>query len=151
MKIILNQTVGGLGKIGETIDVADGYARNYLVPKGLAVVATKGATRDWDHKRAALAKKEAQGRADAQAIADVLQEKAITIKAKVGEAGKLYGSVTSKEIADAVAEQLKIEVDRKKIELEHGFKEVGEHKVTVKLQAGIEATITINVVESEEE
>jgi len=151
MKIILNQTVGGLGKIGETVTVADGFARNFLVPKGMAVVATRGAVKDWDHKRAALVKKEAQTRADAQAIANALQEKVVTIKAKVGEAGKLYGSVTSKEIAEAIAEQLKIEVDRKKIELEHTLKEAGEHRVVVKVGAGTEATVTINVVESTEE
>lgn len=151
MKIILNQTIGGLGKIGETVSVADGYARNYLVPKGMAVVATKGAIRDWDNKRAALVKKEAQQRADSQAIADALQEKAVTIGAKVGEAGKLYGSVTSKEIAEAIAEQLKMEVDRKKIELEHGIKEAGEHQVTIKIASGIDATVTVNVVESKEE
>lgn len=151
MKIILNQSIGGLGRIGEVVNVADGYARNYLVPKGLAVTATKGAVKDWDHKRAALVKKEAQMRADAQAIADALQEKAVVIEAKVGEAGKLYGSITSKEIKEAVLEQLKIEVDRKKIELEHGLKETGEHQVAVKVGSGINATVTVSVVESKEE
>lgn len=151
MKVILKETVGGLGKIGDVVDVADGYARNYLVPRGTAVIATPGALKEWDQKRASIAKKEALERESAQELADRLRDKEVTVEAKAGEGGKLYGSVTAKEVASAIEGQLKAEVDRKKIEIAESIKELGSHEVTVKLYSGIETTIKVNVVESKEE
>jgi len=151
MKVILKEPVGGLGKTGDVVDVANGYAQNYLIPRGMAVVATPGTLRDWEHKKAALAKREAQDIGEAQELADSLRDKEVKIEAKAGEAGKLYGSVTPKEIAAAIEDQLKAKVDRKKIELPEAIRELGAHPVTVKLYPGVDTTIKVNVVESKEE
>lgn len=151
MKVILKETVGGLGKIGDVVDVADGYARNYLVPRGIAVVATKGTLKDWELKRAVIVKREAKERAGAQEIADSLRDKEVTIAAKAGEGGKLYGSVTAKEVAAAIEDQLKVTVDRKKVEIAEHIKEIGVHPATIRLYPGVEATVKVNVVESKEE
>lgn len=151
MKVILKEPVSGLGRMGEVVNVADGYARNFLVPKGLAEIATAGALRDWEQKKHLIAKREAQEIATAEGLAASLRDKEVIIEAKAGEAGKLYGSVTSKEIAAAIEEQLKIEVDRKKIEIAESIKELGVHPVTVKVHAGVETTVNVNVVESKEE
>lgn len=150
MKVILKEPVAGLGKMGDVVAVADGYARNFLMPKGLAEMATKGALRDWDQKKHLIIRREAQERTEAEEIANLLRDKEVTIPARAGEEGKLYGSVTSKEIAEAVLAQLKVEVDRKKIESEH-IKELGEHPVTIKIYPGVETTVKVNVVESKEE
>ncbi|WP_286679060.1 50S ribosomal protein L9 [Candidatus Aquicultor secundus] len=151
MKVILKESVSGLGKTGDVIDVADGYARNYLVPKNIAVVATKGTLKEWDLRRATLVKKEAKDRTEAEAIAAGLNNKEVKVEAKAGEEGKLYGSVTSKEIAAAIEKQLKTEVDKKKIELAQPIKEVGDHPVTVKLFPGVDTTVIVKVVGSKEE
>ncbi|MDI6716422.1 MAG: 50S ribosomal protein L9 [Actinomycetota bacterium] len=151
MKVILKETVGGLGKIGDIVDVADGYARNYLVPRGMAVIATPGALKEWEQKRIVIAKKEAQERESAQAVADSLRDKEVKIEAKAGEGGKLYGSVTAKEIAAAIESQLKTRVDRKKVEIAASIKELGTYPITIKLYPGVETTVKVNVVESKEE
>ncbi len=151
MKVILKESVSGLGKTGDVVDVADGYGRNYLVPKDIAVVATKGALKEWDLKRATLVKKEAKDRAEAESLAAGLNDKEVKVEAKAGEEGKLYGSVTTKEIAAAIEKQLKTEVDKKKIELAQPIKEVGDHPVTVKLFPGVDATVIVKVVGSKEE
>ncbi len=151
MKVILKEAVGGLGKAGEVVNVADGYARNYLVPKDLAVVATSGALKEWEQKRKVIEKKEAQERGAAEELAARLNDKEVTVGAKAGEEGKLYGSVTSKEIAAAIEEQLKFEIDRKKIEVGLTIKELGTYPVTLKLYPGVDATVKVNVVESKEE
>ena len=150
MKIILKEAVGGLGKVGEVVDVADGYAQNYLIPRGMAVAATPGALKDWEQKRAILAKREAQEREEAQVLAKTLKDKEVKVEAKAGEGGKLYGSVTSKEVAAAIEDQLKTKVDRKKLELADTIKELGTYPVTIKLYPGVDATIKVNVVESSE-
>lgn len=150
MKVVLKEPVSGLGKMGQVVDVADGYARNFLVPKGLAEVATPGVLKDWEMKKHVIEKREAQEKATAEELAASLNGKEINIEAKAGEGGRLYGSVTSKEIAAAIEEQLKAEVDKKKIEME-AIKEIGAHPVTIKLHAGVDTTVTVNVVESKEE
>jgi len=151
MKVILKEAVGGLGKVGEVVNVADGYARNYLVPKGLAVVATPGALKEWEQKRSILARREAAERAEAEALAAKLNDKEISVEAKAGEGGKLYGSVTSKEVSSAIETQLGIKVDRKKVELHQSIKEVGQYTATVKLYPGVDATVKVNVIKSKEE
>ncbi|MCL6472471.1 MAG: 50S ribosomal protein L9 [Firmicutes bacterium] len=150
MKVILKEAVGGLGKMGDVVNVADGYARNYLVPKGLAVAATPGALKEWEQKRVTIAKREAAERAEAEALAAQLNDKEVTVEAKVGEEGKLYGSVTSKEIAAAILEQLKVEIDRKKIEIGQSIKEVGTYPAHIRLYPGVDATVKVNVVASKE-
>lgn len=151
MKVILKEAVGGLGKIGDVINVADGYARNYLVPKGLAVAATPGALKEWEQKKVVIAKRESQERSEAERLAAQLNDKEVTVGAKVGEEGKLYGSVGSKEIAAAIHEQLKVEVDRKKIEVGQMIKEVGTYPAHVRIYPGVEALVKVTVVASKEE
>lgn len=151
MKVILKEPVGGLGRTGDVVDVKDGYARNYLIPRDLAEMATPGALKVWEQKRAVIEKKEAQERAEFEAIAEKINEKEVTVEAKAGEEGKLYGSVTSKEIASAIKNQLGIEVDRKKVELDVTIKDLGTYPALVRLYPGVDATVQVNVVASKEE
>jgi len=151
MKVILKEPVGGLGRTGDVVDVKDGYARNYLIPRELAVKATPGALKEWEQKRVVIEKKEAQERAEFEAIAGKINEKEVTVEAKAGEEGKLYGSVTSKEVASAIKDQLGIEVDRKKIELGVTIKDLGTYRALVRLYPGVDATVQVNVVASKEE
>jgi len=151
MKVILKEPVGGLGRTGDVVDVKDGYARNYLIPRDLAEMATPGALKVWEQKRAVIEKKEAQERAEFEAIAGKINEKEVTVEAKAGEEGKLYGSVTSKEVASAIEDQLGVEVDRKKIELGVTIKELGTYPALVRLYPGVDATVQVNVVASKEE
>lgn len=151
MKVILKEPVGGLGRTGDVVEVKDGYARNYLIPRDLAQMATPGALKEWEQKRAVIEKKEAQERAEFEAIAEKINEKEVTVEAKAGEEGKLYGSVTSKEVASAIKDQLGIEVDRKKIELGVTIKDLGTYPALVRLYPGVDATVQVNVVASKEE
>ncbi|MBS3908586.1 MAG: 50S ribosomal protein L9 [Actinobacteria bacterium] len=150
MKVILKETVGGLGRIGEVVEVARGYAQNYLVPRGMAVVATPGTLKDWEHKKATTSKRQAHELSEAQELADSIKDKEVTVEAKAGEGGKLYGSITAKEVAEAITAQLKIEVDRKKVDIAGAIKELGLHPVTVKIYPGVEAVVSINVVSAKE-
>ncbi len=151
MRVILKEAVGGLGKVGDVVNVADGYARNYLVPNGLAVAATPGALKEWEQKKAVIVKREAQERSEAEKLSAEINDKEVTVEAKVGAEGKLYGSVGSKEVAAAIQEQLKVEVDRKKIEVGQVIKEVGTYPVHVRVYPGVEALVKVTVVASKEE
>ncbi|HCH00084.1 MAG: 50S ribosomal protein L9 [Candidatus Aquicultor primus] len=151
MKVILKETVGGLGRIGEVVEVARGYAQNYLVPRGMAVVATPGTLKDWEHKKATTSKRQAHELSEAQELADSIKDKEVTVEAKAGEGGKLYGSITAKEVAEAITKQLKIEVDRKKVDIAGAIKELGSHPVSVKVYPGVDAIVSINVVAAKEE
>ncbi|MDP2211158.1 MAG: 50S ribosomal protein L9 [Candidatus Aquicultor sp.] len=151
MKVILKETVGGLGRIGEVVEVARGYAQNYLVPRGMAVVATPGTLKDWEHKKATTSKRQAHELSEAQELADSIKDKEVTVEAKAGEGGKLYGSITAKEVAEAITKQLKIEVDRKKVDIAGAIKELGAHPATVKVYPGVDAVVSINVVAAKEE
>ncbi|HID90156.1 MAG TPA: 50S ribosomal protein L9 [Anaerolineae bacterium] len=149
MKVILIENVPGLGNIGEVKDVAPGYARNYLIPKGLAVVATPASVQEWKARlatRAARAAREAQRAAD---LAERMSSLTLTFRAKAGPTGRLYGSVTTAEIAEKLGQELGVSVDRRKI-LCDPLREVGEHMVTVRLAHGVEAQVRV-VVEAEGE
>lgn len=146
MKVILKQDVEKLGDAGDIVDVADGYGNNFLLPRGLAMRATKGAVADAAAIRAARAKREARNMAEAQEQKSRLEARPVTITAKAGEDGTLYGSVGNREIADAIAAQLGIEVDRRKIPLERPLKAVGGHDVAVRLHPEITAALRVEVV-----
>jgi len=150
MKLILRGDVSALGKEGDVIEVARGYARNYLLPKGLAVEASTSNLKQLELKKKALEKKEAEKKVQAEGLAKKLEGKKASIIAKAGAAGKLYGSVTSKDIAEAIYEQLKVEVDRKKIVLEEGLKNLGTFPVSVRLHPGVEVSVEVEVKASEE-
>ena len=144
MKVILTKDVAKLGKSGELKQVADGYATNYLIPKSLAVPASGGAYRAWQHDIASREEKRAKERGEAEIAATRIASTTLTMGVKVGEGGKLYGSITSKDIADALARR-GIEIDRHKIDLEEPLKTLGTYKVAVKVFTGMTPEVTVVV------
>ena len=146
MKIVLRDDVENLGHKGDVVDVADGYARNYLVPRGLAMKATKGVVAQAEAMRRNRAAKEARDVEAAQTAAAQLEGARIEIPARAGEGGKLFGSVTATDVADAIQAQRGIEVDRRRVGLDEPVKELSEVDVTVKLHTDVEATVTVVVV-----
>ena len=146
MKIVLRDDVENLGRKGDVVDVADGYARNYLVPRGLAMKATKGVVAQAEAMRRNRSAKEARDVEAAQTQAAQLEGARIEIAARAGEGGKLFGSVTASDVADAIQAQRGIEVDRRRVGLDEPVKELSELDVTVKLHTDVEATVTVVVV-----
>ncbi len=145
MKLLLRSDVNGVGKKGDIVDVADGYARNYLVPKGFAISASPGVERQAEQMRRSRAIKDASDRAGAEEIAKTLVPTVITITARAGGEGKLFGSVTAADIADAVEAQTGIELDRKLLVMPEAIKTVGTHAVNAKLHSDVEFQITVEV------
>jgi len=146
MKVVLQKDVPGLGKKDTAADVAEGYARNYLIPRGLALPASSAALKRIEVIRDAERRKEAREEAKAREDARKLKEHGVTIRTKAGDKGRLYGSITSKDVADAI----RAVIDRRKIELKDPIRELGEHMVTVKLFTGVSADVMITVVPEEE-
>jgi large subunit ribosomal protein L9 len=144
VKVILTKDVAKLGKSGEMRVVADGYATNFLIPNSLAVPAAGGAYRAWQHDIASREDKRIRERAEAEIAATRIASTTLTMGVKVGEGGKLYGSITSKDIADALGRR-GIEVDRHKIDLEDPLKTLGTYKVAIKVFAGMTAEVTVVV------
>jgi large subunit ribosomal protein L9 len=144
VKVILTQDVATLGKSGDMKSVADGYATNFLIPKRLAVPAAGGAYRAWQHDVASREDKRKREREDAEVAATRISSTTLTMGVKVGDGGKLYGSITSKDIADALARR-GIDVDRHKIDLEEPLKSLGTYKVAVKVLSGLTPEVTIVV------
>ena len=144
MKVILTTDVPKLGRSGEVKDVADGYATNFLIPQGLAVSAAGGAYRAWQHDVASREEKRVRERADAEIAATRIASTTLTMGVKVGDGGKLYGSITSKEIADALGRR-GIVVDRHKIDLDEPLKSLGTYKVAIKVLPGIVSEVTVVV------
>ena len=144
MKVILTKDVDKLGKSGDMKNVADGFATNFLIPRKLAVPAAGGAYRAWQHDIASREDKRQRERADAEVAATRISSTTLTMGVKVGEGGKLYGSITTKEIAEALARR-GIEIDRHKIELEEPLKSLGTYKVAIKVFTGMTPEVTIIV------
>lgn len=145
MIVILLQDVKGKGKAGDVVKVNDGYARNMLLPKGLAKEATQGNVRSLEKQKALAEEKREEKKAAAQKLADRLENITVNIQTKGGENGKLFGSITSKDIAEALEEQEGVKVDRKKIDLPAPIKQTGEQIVTVKLFEGVAAKLKVSV------
>ncbi|PDW02340.1 50S ribosomal protein L9 [Candidatus Viridilinea mediisalina] len=145
MKILLVQDVEHLGKAGELKDVSGGFGRNYLIPKGFAVLATRGQIKQAEERLAAQRKRNEAARKDAEALAARISGLTLNFEAKVGEQDRLYGSVTSADIAERLSEQLALEFDRRKIELDEPIKRAGSHEITVRLAPGIMPTLTVVV------
>ena len=122
MIVILNRDVKGTGKAGDIVKVSDGYARNMLIPKGYAKEATEGNVRNLEKQKAIAAEKKAEEKAAAQALAEKISAVSVTIKTKAGEGGRIFGSITSKDISEALMEQHKLAVDKKKIQLDNPVK-----------------------------
>jgi large subunit ribosomal protein L9 len=146
VKVILLSDVKALGKRGEIKDVADGYARNLLFPRKLAVEATPGNIRKLEEEKTRLALKEAKDEGAAKKVAEKLDGLALTFQMKAGEGGKLFGSITSKDITDQIWKKVKIEIDKKQLNLSEPIKSMGRHKVMVHLYRGVTATLEIHVV-----
>ncbi len=144
MKVILTSEVLKLGKLGELKTVADGFATNYLIPNRLAVPAAGGAYRAWMHDVASREEKRKREREEAEIVANRISSTTLTMGVKVGEGGKLYGSITAKDIADALGRR-GIVVDRHKVELDEPLKSLGTYKVAVKVHAGMAPEVTVVV------
>lgn len=149
VNIILQENVEGLGIIGDLVSVKPGYARNYLVPKGLAVVADARNVKEMEHRKRQLARKLEKVTKDAEAIKARIEAVSCTFTQRASEEGKLFGSVTSMDI-DAQLKEAGIEIDRKKIQLAEPIKSLGEHVVAIKLDAGVVAELKVAVNAEEE-
>lgn len=145
MVVILLKDVKGTGKAGEIVKVNDGYARNMLLPKGLAKEATQGNVRSLEKQKALAAEKREEQKAAAKKQAAELEKLTVVIKSKGGENGKLFGSITSKDIADALEQQENIKIDKKKIDLASPIKQTGDAQVTVKLFPEVSAKLKVTV------
>ena len=144
MKVILTKDVPKLGKSGEMRAVADGFATNFLIPQGVAVPAAGGAYRAWQHDIASREDKRKREREDAEIAATRIGSTTLTMGVKVGDGGKLYGSITAKDIADALGRR-GIDVDRHKIELEDPIRSLGTYKVAIKVLSGLSPEVTVIV------
>lgn len=145
MIVILTKDVKGTGKAGEVVKVSDGYARNMLIPKGFAKEATEGNVRNLEKQKALAEEKREEQKAEAQKQAEKLEKITLEIKSKGGENGKLFGSITSKDIAEALAEQENIKIDKKKIDMPGPIKQTGTSSVTVKLFQDVSAKLKVKV------
>lgn len=146
MKVILIKDVKGSGKAGQILDVADGYARNFLLAKGYAIEATAKNINDLEGKKASQQHKLDVAKADAQAAASKLNGKKLTIKAKAGQGGKLFGSVTSSTLCDLIKSQYGVDIDKKKIVLASDIKAYGSYDFDIKMTQGVSAKMTVEVV-----
>jgi large subunit ribosomal protein L9 len=146
VKVILRADLKGVGKAGTITDVSDGYARNYLLPRGLAQEATEGNLTQAEARKAAAKRRDDKVLAEAQELAARLTATQAVVKAKAGERGKIFGAVTNAQIADALQAVAGVEIDRHKIELAEPIKTIGDHVCIVRLAQGVTAKITVRVV-----
>ncbi|HET7646657.1 MAG TPA: 50S ribosomal protein L9 [Candidatus Limnocylindria bacterium] len=148
MKVILKHDVKGLGREGDMKDVKDGYARNFLLPTGAAVIADKGAVANWERHREQREERDRTIRADAEATAEKLNQLRIEIPVKAGERGRLFGAVTSHQIVEAIRRE-GVEIDRHALHLREPIKTLGDYKVDARIMAGVDATVSVHVVAQE--
>jgi len=149
MKVLLVQDVDKLGSAGEVKEVSGGYGRNYLIPKGIAVLATRGHVKQAEERQAAQQKREQANRKDAEAVAARISGQTLRFTARVGELDRLYGSITNADIADKIQSQLGVEVDRRKIDLDDPIKRIGIYPIKIRLLTGLEPMVNV-VVEGQE-
>jgi len=145
MRVVLTADVPNLGKRGEVKEVADGYARNFLFPRKLATGATAAQLHQIQAKREADARRVARAEGENRALADRISEAAVTVPARVGEHGRLYGSVTNADIAERLSAALGVTIEKRQVDLPEPIKQAGEHKVKVRVARGIEGTATVVV------
>ena len=150
MEILLKQDVENLGSAGDIVNVKPGYARNYLIPRGLAMPATPGLRKQAEQIKQAAERRRLRELKTAQDLADRINQVVLTFKAKAGESGRLYGSITSAAIAEALAQEVNAEIDRRRIRLDQPLRELGEHLITIHLAQGVDATFKV-IVEPEGE
>ena len=147
MIVILNRDVKGTGKAGDVVKVSDGYARNMLLPKGYATEATDGNIRNLEKQKALLAQKKAEEKAAAEKLSEDLKDKKVVIKTKAGEGGKLFGSITSKDIAEAAGKQLNLKIDKKKIQLSSPIRSLGRFDIEIKLYPEVVGVLTVEITD----
>ena len=147
MRVMLTKDVKDVGVAGEVKEVADGYGRNYLIPRRLAVLAGRGVEAEANRLRAAGAKREAKEHDEAQALADEIGNKTVVVRLKVGDEGKAFGSITNADIAEALKAQHKVEVDRHRIDVKEPIRTLGEHQVTLRLFRDVDAAINLIVTQ----
>ncbi|MBQ7152272.1 MAG: 50S ribosomal protein L9 [Synergistaceae bacterium] len=146
MKVILKADVNKLGKAGALLEVSDGYARNFLMPKGLAIEATPGKISEWKVEQARLKAKDDKARAEAKELAKKLQGKAVTVTGKSGDNGKLFGSITPAQIAEELEKQFDLKnIDKRDIKLDEVIKQTGNFNFIIKLYQGVQAEMTLTV------
>ena len=145
MRVILKREVAGLGRPGDVKDVADGYAQNFLLPRGFAVEATAGEMKVLARARDAKQAKQDRAHADAEELARRLSETTLMFRLKAGGQGKTFGSVTSKDVADALKRELKVDIDRTKVHLPEPLKALGVHKVEIRLLTDVRANVTVAI------
>lgn len=145
MKVILNQDVKGQGKKGDLIEVSDGYARNYLLPKNLAKEATKENINVLKGQNESRAYREQKELEQAQSIAEKVNTIKVSLKAKAGENGKLFGSITSKDVSEALTNQHHIKIDKKKFQMPDGIKALGQTTVDIKIHPGVTAKLKVEI------
>ena len=147
MRVILNKDVKDLGKAGALVEVSEGYARNFLFPRKLAAEATAGAMKQWEDQKKAEQRREERLLAEARELATSLEAAQVVVKAKPGTDGRLYGTVTSKEIAEAIAKQTPHKADKRKIDLPEPIKSLGVHPFALKLHPQVVAKMKVHVQE----
>ena len=145
MRVILRSDVGALGHKGDVIDVADGYARNFLVPRGLAFKAAPAALAQAESMRRSRNVRDVRERSAAEEVARRLVPEVIRVSARSGAGGRLFGSITSTDITDAVRSQTGLELDRRKVHVDEPIRDVGTHRITVRLHAEVEFPVTVEV------
>ena len=146
MKVLLRSDIAGVGRRGDIITVSGGHARNFLLPKGLAIEATEGAITQAEAMRRSRDLREVADRSEAQSIGTTLSQHSFVISAKVGKEGRLFGSVSSGDIVEAISRQTQFTIDRKKVNISTPIRTIGEHTVTVDLFADIKAEIKLQIV-----
>ena len=146
-EVILMDDVDGLGDTGEIVRVADGYARNYLLPRKLATAVTPGARRQVEKRKIAAEAKRASLRGDAEQLAAKIAAATVTIKVKTGIDGKLFGSVTTADVVEALKKQASIEIQRKQVDVTHAIKDLGDHTIPVRLYKDVKADLKVSVVQ----
>ena len=146
MKVILNQDIKGVGKKLDTIEVSQGYAVNFLIPKNLAKIVDSKSINETKGKIDSINHKKQEDIKNSISIKEKIEKKFIQIKVKVGNSGKIFGSITEKDIAEKIKEDLNISIDKKKIIIKNTIKEIGEHTVTIKLAEGITANQKVSIV-----
>jgi len=149
MEVILTQDVKNLGKQGDLVKVAEGYGRNFLIPRGLAIEATKSNLKHLQHQRKLHKEREGREQADAEKMKATLDGLELVMRARSGEGGRLFGSVTSTDLVAAIKRETGIEVDKRRLELDEPIKSIGNHRLKVKLLPGVTASVTVKVEASE--
>lgn len=151
VKVLLTKDVPELGHAGEVYHVAGGYARNYLMPRGLAVLATRGAMKQAEEIKSAATRRRARERANAEAQAQMIAGKKLLFAANAGDNDRLYGSITTSDIAEKLSEMVGFEVDRRRIDLEHGIRDLGIHDLSLRLMPEVSASFQVAVVREGED